>query len=64
MIGPLPGIPGSSIVSSENPILPFGPVSTGWQAVGNVSLSLTLLKPLSEQLPVVLEMGKKSWYEV
>lgn len=56
-IGPLPGIPGSSVQSSENPILPFGPVSTGWKAVGNVSLSLTLLHPLSEQLPVVLEMG-------
>lgn len=57
IIGPVPGIAGSSIQSSENPILPFGPVGTGWRAVGNVSLSLTLLHPLSEALPVVLEMG-------
>jgi alpha-L-arabinofuranosidase len=57
MIGPVPGVPGSSIQSSENPILPFGPVATGWGAVGNVSLGLTLLHPLSDALPVVLEMG-------
>lgn len=63
MIGPVPGIPGSSIQSSENPILPFGPVPTGWNAIGNVSIGLTLLHPLSDALPVVLEMGKKPGIE-
>lgn len=58
MIGQVPGFPGYSIQSSENPILPFGPVATGWRGVGNVSLGLTLLHPLSDELPVVLEMGK------
>ena len=63
MIGPVPGVSGSSIQSSENPILPFGPVSTGWQGIGNVSLGLTLLHPLSDALPVVLEMGRTSRIE-
>lgn len=58
IIGPVPGIPYSNVQSAENPILPFGPVSTGWRAVGNVSLGLTLLHPLSDALPVVLQMGK------
>jgi alpha-N-arabinofuranosidase len=59
MIGPVPWIPESSIQSSENPILPFGPVATGWRGIGNVSLGLTLLHPLSDALPVVLEMGRQ-----
>ena len=56
-IGPIPGIPGDSIQSSENPILPFGPVITGWNGIGDVRISLDLLHPLSEQLPVVMEIG-------
>lgn len=55
-IGPAPGIPGSSILAAENPILPWGPVITGWRGIGNVSLGLTLLHPLSDALPVALEV--------
>ncbi|KAK6373358.1 hypothetical protein LTS17_008378 [Exophiala oligosperma] len=55
-IGPLPGIPGSSVQYSENPILPWGPVITGWRGIGGVNLSLTLLHPLSDALPVALQM--------
>ncbi|KAK5258904.1 hypothetical protein LTR20_005855 [Exophiala xenobiotica] len=56
IIGPVPGIPGSSVQYSENPILPWGPVITGWQGIGGVNLSLTLLHPLSDALPVALQM--------
>lgn len=45
-----------SVQDSENPILPWGPVLTGWRGIGNVSLSLTLLHPLSEALPVALQL--------
>ena len=55
-IGTTPGIPGSNIRTADNPILPFGPVSTGWRGIGGVELSLTILHPLSEALPVVMEM--------
>lgn len=55
-LGSLPGVPGSSIVSSENPILPFGPVTTGWKPVGDAYISLTLLQPLSDALPVALQL--------
>lgn len=58
VVAPVPGIPGNSIEFSENPVLPFGPVVTGWRPIGNVSLGLTLLHPLSDALPVALEMGK------
>ena len=57
VVGPVPGIPGSSIESLENPILPFEPVPTGWKGIGNVSLGLTLLHPLSDTLSMVLQMG-------
>lgn len=56
LIGPTPFIPGNNIQQAENPILPFGPVLTGWRGVGEVELSLTLLHPLSAELPVVLQM--------
>ncbi|KAK5038350.1 hypothetical protein LTS07_001820 [Exophiala sideris] len=55
-IGSVPGVPGSSVVSSENPILPWGPVITGWQGIGDVDLSLTLLHPLSDALRVALQV--------
>ena len=32
-------------------------VPTGWKGIGNVSLGLTLLHPLSDTLSVVLQMG-------
>ena len=52
-IGAIAGVPGTDVQTSENPILPFGPVSTGWRGIGGVDLSLTLLHPLSPNLPVV-----------
>ena len=55
-IGAIKGIPGSSVQSSENPILPWGPVLTGWGAIGDVRLSLDMLHPLSDELPIVLEI--------
>lgn len=54
--GSAPGIPGSSVIDSENPILPFGPVINGWRGIGDVDISLTLFHPLSEALPVALEL--------
>ncbi|OAP61974.1 hypothetical protein AYL99_04177 [Fonsecaea erecta] len=54
--GSSPGIPGTSVLDAENPILPWGPVINGWRGIGDVSLSLTLLHPLSEALPVALEL--------
>ena len=54
--GSAPGIPGSSVISAENPILPWGPVINGWRGIGDVSISLTLLHPLSSALPVALEL--------
>ena len=56
IIGPAPEIPSSSIQSAESPILPFGPVPTGWRGIDNVSLGLILLHHLSDALPVVLEI--------
>ncbi len=55
-VGSVAGFPGSYVQDSENPILPFGPVMTGWHPIGDVSLSLTVLHPLSEALPVVMEL--------
>ncbi|KAK5941790.1 hypothetical protein PMZ80_005741 [Knufia obscura] len=54
--GSLPGVPGNSIIGSENPIIPFGPVTTGWKPIGDVFISLTQLHPLSEALPIVLQL--------
>lgn len=50
----------------ENPILPFGPVLTGWSPIGNASISLSIFEPLSEALPVVLklEIGENATGEV
>lgn len=55
-IGSLPGVPGGSVISSENPIVPFGPVITGWKPVGDVFIHLTQLHPLSDALPIVLQL--------
>ncbi|ETN40300.1 uncharacterized protein HMPREF1541_04576 [Cyphellophora europaea CBS 101466] len=40
----------------ENPGLPFGPSLDGYYPVGNVTLRLSRMQPLSDALPVVLEM--------
>ncbi len=55
-IGASPGIPGNSVIDSENPILPWGPVINGWRGIGDVSISLTLSHPLSDALGVALEL--------
>ena len=55
-LGALPGIPGQSIVGAENPIIPFMPVLTGWRGIGDVRLQLDVLHPLSDALPVVLQL--------
>ena len=56
VLGAKPGVPGTSVISSENPIIPFGPVITGWKPIGDVFISLTQLHPLSEALPIVLQL--------
>ena len=55
-MGAAPGIPGSSVIDAENPILPWGPVINGWRGIGDVSISLTQLHPLSNALGVALEL--------
>ena len=40
----------------DNPGLPFGPSLEGYNPVGNVTLRLSRMQPLSEALPIVLEM--------
>jgi alpha-N-arabinofuranosidase len=51
-----PFIPGNSIIGSDNPIVPFGSVIDGWRPIGNTILSLDILHPLSETLPVALQV--------
>lgn len=55
-MGQVPQIPYSSIVSSENPTLPFGPVLDGWSGIGDVRIRLDLLHPLSDALQVALQV--------
>jgi len=50
------GVTGTSIISSENPAVPFGPVLTGWQSIGGAMLSLDRLHPLSEALPTAMQV--------
>ena len=50
------GVPGSSIIDAENPIVPFGPTLDGWRGIGDAKLSLTRLRPLSDALPTVLQV--------
>ena len=56
-LGNPPEYNGSLILSSENPILPFGPVLTGWNTIGDgVRMSLDRLHPLSKALPIVMQI--------
>lgn len=55
-MGQIPQIPWRSIVNSENPVVPFGPVMDGWTGMGDVRLSLDLLHPLSDSLQVALQV--------
>lgn len=56
-IGVVSEFTGTLITSSENPILPFGPVITAWQSIGDgVRMTLDRLHPLSDALPTSLEI--------
>lgn len=55
-IGTLEGYSGSSIVESENPLIPFDPVLTAWGAIGDgVRMTLDTLHPL-DVLPTSLQI--------
>jgi alpha-N-arabinofuranosidase len=55
-LGTVPYLAGNVIVSSENPIEPFGPVLTGWAPIGDARLSLDRLHPLSKALRTVMQV--------
>ena len=55
-IGSLDGHAQPTIISSENPVEPFGPVLTGYRPIGDVRLSLDRLHPLSDALPTVMQI--------
>lgn len=50
------GIPGNTIVDSQNPILPFGPTLDAWRSIGQTRLSLSVLNPLSDALPTAMQL--------
>ena len=50
------GYEGISILSSENPDEPYGPTLNYYRPIGDVSLSLDKLHPLSSALPTVLQL--------
>jgi alpha-N-arabinofuranosidase len=54
--GELSGLEGNSIISSENPVIPFAPTLAGWAPIGNVKLSLDSLHPLSDALSTVMQI--------
>jgi alpha-L-arabinofuranosidase len=47
---------GSTRENPSDPDFPFGPTLDGYYPVGNVSLRLSRMQPLSDALPVVLEV--------
>ena len=57
VLGTEPDYPGTEIVSSENPDVPFGPTLTGYGVIGDAQLSLDLLHPLSDALPTVMQLS-------
>jgi alpha-N-arabinofuranosidase len=54
--GSVPNIDGGLIINSENKAVPYGPVITGWGAIGNARISLDTLHPLSDALQTVLQV--------
>ena len=60
IIGGKPDLTGGVIIDSENKNIPYGPVLTGWHSIGNVTMSLDLLHPLSDALPVAMELDVSS----
>ena len=57
---------GSPVNASDNPVEPYGPSLTGWYPIGDVSLSLDRLHPLSSALPnsLALTFGKNATGDV
>jgi len=49
-------VSGSPVDAQDNPTELYGPTLTGWYPVGNVTLSLDLLHPLSDSLPNSLRL--------
>ena len=41
----------------ENKLIPYGPTLDGWRAVGDADISLSIIHPLSDALPTVLQIG-------
>ena len=56
ILGSIPGIPGNSFVEEQNPIVPLGPTLGAWRPIGDSKLSLSILHPLSDALPVVMQV--------
>jgi len=56
VLGNLPGIPGTSVLESENPTIPFGPTLGAYRAIGDVRLSLDIIHPLSDALRTVMQV--------
>ena len=56
VLGSIPGIPGNSLIDNQNPIIPFAPTLDSWKAMGDARLSLSILHPLSDALPIVMQV--------
>ncbi len=56
-IGTSEDFAGSSIISSEKPVVPFGPILTEWDAIGDAKFSLEVLHPLSNALSTVMQVS-------
>lgn len=56
VLGSVSGVPGTSVVTSENPLIPFGPTLKSWRGIGDVRLSLDIVHPLSDALPTVMQI--------
>jgi hypothetical protein len=57
VVGSYEGMSGNSIIDSENPLEPWGPVLTGWNSIGNgTRIMLDKGHALSEALPVSMEL--------
>lgn len=55
-LGTIDGFDGTYVVGSENSMDPFGPVLTGYRSIGGARLSLDRLHPLSDALPMVMQV--------
>lgn len=57
---------GSPVDANDNPTEPYGPSLTGWYPIGNASIALDRLHPLSDALPnsLALTVGANATGEV